>query len=122
MIPDLLARLRLVRTAGIGPVLYSQLLMRFDAALAALPIKGLRPPKALFSPRAVYEEAPSPVETEADLRSRIFQLLGLIPAPVDDFVCLSRASAREVQLVLLELDLGVRLDRNAGGKVSVSPA
>ena len=34
--PDLIDRLRLIRTAGIGPIAYRQLLIRFGSAAAAL--------------------------------------------------------------------------------------
>jgi len=34
--PDLIDRLRLIRTQGIGPIAYRQLLMKFGSAAAAL--------------------------------------------------------------------------------------
>ena len=46
-------------------------------------------------------------------------LLGPSPAPVDEIIRLSGASPGEVQMALLELDLAGRLDRHAGGKVSL---
>ena len=60
-----------------------------------------------------------PVEAPTELRARILELLGPSPAPVDELVRLSEASPGEVQLILLELDLAGRLERHAGGKVSV---
>ncbi len=60
-----------------------------------------------------------PVEAPTELRSRILELLGPSPAPVDEIVRLSEASPGEVQLILLELDLAGRLERHAGGKVSL---
>lgn len=60
-----------------------------------------------------------PIEPPSELRSRIFELLGPSPAPVDEIVRLSGAAPGEVQLVLLELDLAGRLERHAGGKVSL---
>jgi DNA processing protein len=39
--------------------------------------------------------------------------------PVDELIRLSGGSSGAVQMALLELDLGGRLDRHAGGKVSL---
>lgn len=50
------------------------------------------------------------------------QLLGPSPVPVDEVIRLSGASSGAVQMALLELDLAGRLDRHAGGKVSLRPA
>jgi len=66
-----------------------------------------------------YEAAPGPVEAEPDLRAAIENLLGPSAVAVDEIVRQSGASAGAVQLVLLELDLAGRLDRHAGGKVSL---
>jgi DNA processing protein len=49
-------------------------------------------------------------------------LLGPSPVPVDEIIRLSGASSGAVQMALLELDLAGRLDRHAGGKVSLHPA
>ncbi len=61
-----------------------------------------------------------PIDPPGELRSRIMELLGPSPAPVDEIVRLSEASPGEVQLILLELDLAGRLERHAGGKVSLT--
>lgn len=50
------------------------------------------------------------------------ELLGPSPAPVDEIIRLSGASSGAVQMALLELDLAGRLDRHAGGKVSLRAA
>ncbi len=89
---------------------------------AADVIEGLRPTSAVASPRLPYDAKPIPVEASDDVRARVVDLLGPSPVPVDDLVRLSGASPGEVQLILLELDLGGRLDRHAGGKVSLIPA
>ena len=60
-----------------------------------------------------------PMEAPTELRQRILELLGPSAAPVDEIVRLSGASPGEVQLILLELDLAGRLERHAGGKVSL---
>ena len=62
----------------------------------------------------------TPIEPPTELRARIVELLGPSPAPVDEIVRLSGAASGEVQLVLLELDLAGRLERHAGGRVSLT--
>ncbi|MCY7399262.1 MAG: DNA-processing protein DprA [Sphingomonas bacterium] len=61
-----------------------------------------------------------PIDPPTELRARIIELLGPSPAPVDEIVRLSGAAPGEVQLVLLELDLAGRLERHAGGRVSLT--
>src|SRR4029453_9941405 len=53
-------------------------------------------------------------------RRSIEELLGPSPVPIDEVVRLSGLPSGAVQLVLLELDLAGRLDRHAGGKVSLT--
>ena len=68
---------------------------------------------------------PAPIELDdADegLRRLVEELLGPSPVPIDEIVRLSGQSSGGVQLVLLELDLAGRLDRHAGGKVSLRVA
>jgi DNA processing protein len=72
-------------------------------------------PDASFDP-AVADE---PDDT---LLGVVEELLGPSPAPVDEIIRLSGASAGTVQMALLELDLAGRLDRHAGGKVSLRSA
>jgi DNA processing protein len=50
------------------------------------------------------------------------ELLGPSPVPVDEIVRQSGVSSGDVQLVLLEFDLAGRLDRHAGGRVSLRAA
>lgn len=65
-------------------------------------------------------EPPAPLEEPGeDLRARIESLLGFAAVSIDELVRQSGASAGEVQLTLLEMDLAGRLDRHAGGRVSV---
>ena len=54
-----------------------------------------------------------------DAASLIEELLGPSPVPVDEIIRLSGAPSGAVQMALLELDLAGRLDRHAGGKVSL---
>ncbi|HVF36973.1 MAG TPA: DNA-processing protein DprA [Sphingomicrobium sp.] len=67
-----------------------------------------------------FEHRPTIADkAEPDIRLRIEELLGPSPVPVDEIIRLSGADPSSVQLVLLELDLARRLERHAGGKVSV---
>jgi DNA processing protein len=65
---------------------------------------------------------PAPEEADESLLGEIEQLLGPSPVPVDEIIRLSGASSGAVQMALLELDLAGRLDRHAGGKVSLRAA
>ncbi|GAA4020179.1 DNA-processing protein DprA [Sphingomonas swuensis] len=79
---------------------------------------GVRSGRDLFS----HPSAPAVVEPDSAERARVEELLGPSPAPVDEIVRLSGLEPGAVQLVLLELDLAGRLDRHAGGKVSLRMA
>ncbi len=89
---------------------------------AADVMEGLRTMTGrLASPTAPFGHGAEemPTEPPSELRDRIVELLGPSPAPVDEIVRLSSAAPGEVQLVLLELDLAGRLERHAGGRVSL---
>ena len=89
---------------------------------AADVLETLRPIGGVASPRAPFDlEAPlDPVNADEGIRARVEELLGPSPVPVDEIVRLAEAPAGAVQLVLLELELGGRLERHAGGKVSLA--
>ncbi|MDB5699927.1 MAG: dprA [Sphingomonadales bacterium] len=63
----------------------------------------------------------APVDTDASdtERRRITDLLGHTPVPVDELVRQSGFHPAVVATVLLELELGGRLERHAGGRVSL---
>lgn len=70
----------------------------------------------------VEEEAadqPGTPEPSEDLRGRFLALLGPTPIAVDDLVSMSGSGAAGVQILLLELELAGRLERHAGGRVSL---
>jgi DNA processing protein len=54
-----------------------------------------------------------------DALGLVEELLGPSPVPVDEIIRLSGAPAGAIQLALLELDLAGRIERHAGGKVSL---
>ena len=74
-----------------------------------------QPPPAL----AEDSDPPPSLPSDSVLRSAILELLGPSPAQPDDIVRLSGAPARLVQLVLLELELAGRIERQVGGRVSL---
>jgi DNA processing protein len=59
-------------------------------------------------------------EPAADERRRIVALLGPVPVEIDELVRQSGARPGVVRVVLLELGLAGRLERQAGGRVSLS--
>ena len=103
------------------------LLIRQGATLvqtAADVLEAVRPIQpTLASPRAPYE-APEPQWMDGDggALGIVEELLGPSPVPVDEIIRLSGVPSGAVQMALLELDLAGRLDRHAGGKVSLRPA
>ena len=91
---------------------------------AADVLETLRPlDHRVRSADAPFDPAPAPVPTDTDTdedgRRLVEQLLGPSPVPIDEVVRQSGMSSGAVQMVLLELDLAGRLDRHAGGKVSL---
>jgi len=87
-----------------------------DVLDALAPLRE-RPPTL----RAEEETTPSPgtPEPSEDMRGRFLTLLGPTPMAVDDLVAMSGSGAAEVQILLLELELAGRLERHAGGRVSL---
>jgi DNA processing protein len=81
-------------------------------------MEALRPMSALVrQPAERFDPAPDAGESD---RRRVQELLGPTAVPVDEIVRLSGCPAPIVQTVLLELELAGRLDRHAGGRVSLA--
>jgi DNA processing protein len=59
---------------------------------------------------------------DSDAFALVEDLLGPSPVPVDEIIRLSAAPSGAVQMALLELDIAGRLERHAGGRVSLRPA
>ena len=87
-------------------------------------LEAVRPIQpTLASPRGTYKPAdPQWFDGDAGALGIVEELLGPSPVPVDEIIRLSGAPSGAVQMALLELDLAGRLDRHAGGKVSLRPA
>ena len=90
---------------------------------AADVLEAVRPIQPRFaSPRSEYQPEPEWVNGDDGAVGIVEDLLGPSPVPVDEIIRLSGAPSGAVQMALLELDLAGRLDRHAGGKVSLRPA
>ena len=75
--------------------------------------------RPVAAPPADYQAAPvSPDASEAE-RVRVTGLLGPTPVSIDEIIRQAGLPPAVVQTVLLELELGGRLERHAGGKVSL---
>ena len=83
-------------------------------------LEAVRPIQPRFaSPRSDYQPEPECVDGDEGAVGIVEDLLGPSPVPVDEIIRLSGAPSGAVQMALLELDLAGRLDRHAGGKVSL---
>ena len=83
--------------------------------------------EAIRLPTSSVRSAPIDYEPASEMNGDdalgiVEELLGPSPVPVDEIIRLSGAPSGAVQMALLELDLAGRLDRHAGGKVSLRPA
>jgi DNA processing protein len=86
-------------------------------------IETIRPIEpTLRSAASPYEPGEPEHLNGDDALGVVEELLGPSPVPVDEIIRLSGAPSGAVQMALLELDLAGRLDRHAGGKVSLRPA
>jgi DNA processing protein len=89
---------------------------------AADVIEAIRPFESRVRAATEPYQAPAEQMNGDDALDLVEELLGPSPVPVDEIIRLSGASSGAVQMALLELDLAGRLDRHAGGKVSLRPA
>jgi DNA processing protein len=84
-------------------------------------VEELQPAQPRVASESSDYEAPQ-AEASEDALGAVEQLLGPSPVPVDELIRQSGAPSGAVQMALLELDLAGRLDRHAGGKVSLRSA
>jgi DNA processing protein len=78
-------------------------------------------PGAIGSPPRPAPPSPAqgPAEADDSVRSLIAELLGPTPVAVDELIRQAGQAPADVQIVLLELELAGRLERHAGGRVSL---
>ncbi len=79
------------------------------------PISGPR----VASPVSGYRSDANQAEPENAQREVIISLLSHAPVPVDELVRQSALAPSMVQMILLELELASRIERHAGGRVSL---
>jgi len=88
---------------------------------AADVVEAVQPSKTrVASPPSEYQ--PQAEQFDGEAVEAVEMLLGPSPVAVDEIIRLSGAPSGAVQMALLELDLAGRLDRHAGGKVSLRAA
>ena len=75
--------------------------------------------RSAAAPTEAFRVAPASLDASEVERRRVTDLLGPTSVSVDEIIRQSGLSPAVVQTVLLELDLGGRLERHAGGKVSL---
>ncbi len=100
------------------------LLIREGATLVQNAEDVLEAIRPLFASSVRQQPQPfAAAEVQADVtdlqRSIVSGLLGAVPVPVDELVRQAKLTPAIVQTVLLELELAGRLDRHAGGRVSL---
>lgn len=83
-------------------------------------LEAVRPidPRAVRSPACGYGAEP-PRDAEDAERRAVAELLGPVPVAVDELIRQAGLPPAVVQTVLLELELAGRLERHAGGRVSL---
>ena len=87
-----------------------------DISGAIAPLTGLHAPKTTPLEDPLDFSAPPPGETD---RARVVEALGPTPVSVDEIIRHTGLHPAQVFMVLLELDLAGRLERHAGGNVSL---
>jgi DNA processing protein len=93
------------------------LIQSAEDVLEALSPLSRRP----FRQRELDYAAPGPAaDADEAARRTVTDLLGPTPVPIDELIRQSGLAPAEVQTVLLELELAGRLERHAGGRVSLA--
>jgi DNA processing protein len=83
-------------------------------------LETIRPIASMMgAPRRSFRAEPVSVDASDDDRGVVLSLLSHAPVPVDEIIRQSGLAPATVQTVLLELELGGRLERHAGGRVSL---
>ncbi|RWG38301.1 MAG: DNA-processing protein DprA, partial [Mesorhizobium sp.] len=108
------------RAAGSNALLKDGATLVTEAAdiLGALaPLAGTRPPRTM--PLAEAPDLSAMPPPGDDERADVLEALGPTPIAVDEIIRHTGLSAAQIAMVLLELDLAGRLERHAGGNVSL---
>lgn len=87
-----------------------------DVLEAIQPLSGRR----LRAPERKFRAEPDRDDPSDDDRRTILALLSPTPVPVDEIIRQSALHPAGVQIILLELEIAGRLERHAGGRVSLA--
>lgn len=71
------------------------------------------------SPPSSFASSPAEQDASDDQRRAVRDLLGPAPVPIDEIIRLSALPPGIVQTILLELELAGKLERHAGGRISL---
>ncbi len=83
-------------------------------------LETIRPIASMMgSPKVAFRAEPISADASDDDRGIVLNLLSHAPVQVDEIIRQSGLMPATVQTVLLELELGGRLERHAGGRVSL---
>ncbi len=83
-------------------------------------LETIRPIASMMgSPKVAFRAEPISADASDDDRGMVLNLLSHAPVQVDEIIRQSGLVPATVQTVLLELELGGRLERHAGGRVSL---
>ncbi len=83
-------------------------------------LETIRPIASMMgSPKVAFRAEPVSADASDDDRGVVLNLLSHAPVQVDEIIRQSGLAPATVQTVLLELELGGRLERHAGGRVSL---
>jgi DNA processing protein len=83
-------------------------------------LETIRPIASMMgSPKIGFRAEPVSADASDDERGVVLNLLSHAPVQVDEIIRQSGLAPATVQTVLLELELGGRLERHAGGRVSL---
>ncbi len=112
------------RAAGANGLLKDGAILVTEAAdviEAIAPLTGntIQLPPEMNEPPDFRPDSRRPPPTEAGDRDRVIEALGPTPIPVDDLIRHTGLHPAQVFMILLELDLAGRLERHAGGSVSL---
>ena len=88
-----------------------------DVIGAIAPLIGAPPPERDgFAEPPDFSDTPPPADTD---REKVIEALGPVPTGIDEIIRHTGLPPAQVFMVLLELDLAGRLERHAGGMVSL---
>ena len=87
---------------------------------AADVLETIRPidPRMVRAPGSRFEGQP-PRDVDDPERRQVTELLGPVPVAIDELIRQAGLAPAIVQTILLELELAGRLERHAGGRVSL---